>query len=40
MDNEGLSANDEVYLSGNPLSPDSVNIYIPELEARGVTVVY
>jgi len=40
VDNEELSGGDEVYLSGNPLSSDSVNIYIPELEARGVTVVY
>jgi len=29
-----------VVLLGNPLSPDSINIYIPQLEARGVTVYY
>jgi hypothetical protein len=40
VDNEGLSTGDEVYLSENPLSPDSINIYIPQLEARGVTVEY
>jgi len=40
VDNEGLKAGAEVYLSGNPLSSDSVNIYIPRLQARGVTVDY
>ena len=38
--NEGLSEGDKAYLSGNPLSSDSINIYIPQLEARGVTVEY
>jgi hypothetical protein len=40
VDNEGLSGGDEVYLTGNPLSSDSINIYIPQLEARGVIVDY
>jgi len=40
VDNEGLSAGDEVYLSGNPLSSDSIDIYLAELRARGVTVNY
>jgi hypothetical protein len=40
VDNEGLSAGDWVSLEGNPLSSDSINIYIPELEARGVDVDY
>jgi internalin A len=40
VDNEGLSEGDEVYLKGNPLSADSVNIYIPQLEARGVIAEY
>ena len=40
VDNEGLSEGDEVYLLDNPLSWDSINIYIPQLEARGVTVLY
>jgi hypothetical protein len=40
VDNGGLSTGDEVYLSENPLSPDSINIYIPQLEARGATVEY
>lgn len=40
VQNGGLSTGDYVYLSGNPLSSDSINIYIPELQARGVTVYY
>jgi Leucine-rich repeat (LRR) protein len=38
--NAGLSAGDVVFLGENPLSSDSINIYIPQLEARGVTVYY
>lgn len=38
--NEGISAGDEVYLSDSLLSSDSINIYIPQLQARGVTVSY
>ena len=40
VDNEGLSIGDDVHIWGNPLSSDSINIYIPQLEARGVTVIY
>jgi Leucine-rich repeat (LRR) protein len=40
VDNTGLGEGDAVYLMNNPLSLDSVNTYIPELEARGVTVYY
>ena len=40
VNNEGLSNGDYVQLVANPLSPDSINIYIPQLEARGVTVYY
>jgi len=40
VDNEGLSEGDEVYLQENPLNSDSINIYIPQLQARGVTVEY
>jgi len=40
VENEGLGEWDEVYLADNPLSDDSINIYIPQLEARGVTVDY
>ncbi len=38
--NIGLSARDTVNLRGNPLSAISANVYIPQLEAEGVTVVY
>jgi len=38
--NVGLGEGDEIYLQGNPLSADSLNIYIPQLQARGVTVFY
>jgi Leucine-rich repeat (LRR) protein len=40
VENSGLSEGDTVDLSGNPLSTTSVDVYIPQLEARGVTVVY
>ena len=40
VENEGLSEGDEVDLRWNPLSSDSLTIYIPQLEARGVTVNY
>jgi hypothetical protein len=40
VQNEGLSEGDAIYLWGNPLSWDSVNLCIPELRGRGVTVVY
>jgi hypothetical protein len=40
VDNDGLSEGDQVYVQGNPLSPDSINLYIPQLEARGVAVIY
>ena len=37
--NSGLSAGDTVDLRDNPLSTTSVNVFIPQLEARGVTVI-
>jgi len=40
VQNGGLGEGDAVYLRGNPLSWNSVNVYIPELRARDVTVVY
>ncbi len=40
VDNTGLGEGDEVWLSGNPLSEQSINEYIPALQARGVTVDY
>ena len=38
VDNAGLSDGDIVSLQDNPSSTTSVNVYIPQLEARGVTV--
>jgi parallel beta-helix repeat protein len=38
--NAGLSTGDTIYLGGNPLSDVSLNTYIPQIEARGVTVYY
>jgi hypothetical protein len=40
VNNPGLSEEDGVYLGANPLSDTSINTYIPQLEARGVTVNY
>ena len=36
VDNPGLGEGDDVDLQGNPLSSDSINIHIPQLQARGV----
>jgi Leucine-rich repeat (LRR) protein len=38
VNNPGLSTGDTVDLTANPLNTQSVNVYIPELEGRGVTV--
>jgi len=38
--NEGPGLGNQIDLRWNPLSSDSLNIYIPELEARGVIVEY
>ena len=40
VQNEGLGTGDTVNLQMNPLSDDSINIYIPQLEARDVTVYF
>ena len=40
IDNAGLDEGAQVLLAENPLSPDSINTYIPLLEARGVDVVW
>ena len=40
FDNAGLDDGDEVWLGENPLSEESIDEYIPELEARGVYVAY
>ena len=36
----GLGEGDSLYLYSNPLNSDSLNDYIPQLVARGVTVYY
>jgi len=38
VDNNNIGDGDTVYLQDNPLSDISKNTYIPQLEARGVTV--
>jgi len=38
VDNANISDGDEIWLENNPLSDMSKNTYIPQLEARGVTV--
>ena len=40
VNNPGLSEGDYVDLRDNPLSADSLNIYIPQLQARGRIVNY
>jgi len=40
LQNVGLGTGDAVSLWDNPLGEDSLNIYIPQLRARGVTVNY
>jgi hypothetical protein len=40
VSNVGLSYGDTVDLQNNPLSAESINAYIPQLEARGVFVRY
>jgi hypothetical protein len=35
---EWLHELDSIALEGNPLSADSINIYIPELRRRGISV--
>jgi len=40
VQNAGLGTGDVVHLASNPLNSDSINIYIPELQGRGVTVYY
>jgi internalin A len=40
VDNQGLGEGDEVYLSDNPLSEESVNTHIPALQQRGIQVLF
>jgi len=40
LGNVGLSQGDGIDLRGNPLSSDSLNTYLPQLQGRGVNVLY
>jgi Leucine-rich repeat (LRR) protein len=40
MENAGLGSGDVLSLAGNPLDSVSVNVCIPELRVRGVTVIW
>ena len=40
VENGGLSDWDTVYLAGNRLSDISLNVYIPQLEERGVEISF
>ena len=40
VNNTGIDNGDSIWLENNPLSEASINTYIPQLEARGVTVTY
>ncbi len=40
VNNAGLASVDLLYLSNNSLSAVSIDTYIPQLEARGVEVIY
>ena len=38
--NTGLGSGDQVYVKGNPLNAASLNVHVPALQARGVTVSF
>ena len=38
VDNANITDGDDIYIANNPLNETSINTYIPQLEARGVTV--
>ena len=40
VDNKGINEEDGMDLRGNSLSADSLSTYIPQLQARGVNVLY
>ena len=40
VNNTGIAGGDQVALESNPLSLQSIDTYIPALQARGVTVTY
>lgn len=37
--NQGLATGDTIYVTGNPLSQQSIEVHIPTMEARGATVI-
>jgi hypothetical protein len=38
VDNPGIGPRDILILDKNPLSPESIDVYIPQFRARGVSV--
>ena len=40
VENYGIGSGDAVALIDNPLSDTSCNVYVPQLEGRGVTVIH
>jgi hypothetical protein len=40
VNNLGLATGDSVALYSNPLSAESISVYIPQLQGRGVQVLY
>lgn len=40
LDNPGIGSGDQINLTCNPLSNESYDVYIPELENKGVTITY
>ncbi len=40
VQNAGIGLHDNVWLEDNPLSEDSCNVYVPELEGRGAWVYH
>jgi Leucine-rich repeat (LRR) protein len=40
VSNTGLATGDNVDIRSNPLSPASVNVHVPALQARGVTILW
>jgi len=38
VQNRGLGKEDSIWVAENPLDEDSLNIYIPQLERRGVRI--
>jgi hypothetical protein len=40
LGNVGLSQGDGIDLRGNPLSSDSLNTYLPQLQGRGVNILH